>query len=286
MSAGSTFQFTLPRGERREDLAGGHLLAVFQFTLPRGERRVAALEDERRALVSIHAPAGGATSSATPGHRSVIVVSIHAPAGGATPLCCALGSVAGCFNSRSRGGSDPFPVEEGQGIFGAFQFTLPRGERPRRGLSGRQRRPRFNSRSRGGSDCRAIGGGVVGLGVSIHAPAGGATRVRGEPGTGISSFNSRSRGGSDAPDNGLKGGVGGFNSRSRGGSDPPGQVPSPSADVSIHAPAGGATRADGGGGQGAQAFQFTLPRGERPRGKPEHKTEGGQIGRASCRERA
>ena len=58
----TSFQFTLPRGERlsRETLSS-HTLK-FQFTLPRGERPF--INDPKRApeSVSIHAPARGATS--------------------------------------------------------------------------------------------------------------------------------------------------------------------------------------------------------------------------------
>jgi len=79
---------------------------------------------------------------------------------------------------------------------------------------------RFNPRSRGGSDCRKRVVHWV-VGVSIHAPEGGATA---DP------F-------STPPRNWR------FNPRSRGGSDlGTGQQHSACAEVSIHAPEGGATR--------------------------------------------
>ena len=150
MSAGGTFQFTLPRGER--------------LTTPKGGNEMLK--------VSIHAPAGGATL--VPRLRKLGVdVSIHAPAGGATCLPRASRITATGFNSRSRGGSDSRRAsarharscsfnsrsrggsDDGRGTAVTdtlrFQFTLPRGERPgaRSTGSGRQG---FNSRSRGGSD--------------------------------------------------------------------------------------------------------------------------------------
>ena len=121
--------------------------------------------------VSIHAPAWGATSSKTSSSISP-QVSIHAPAWGATA------------DHHQR-----CPVVP------RFQFTLPRGERhslrPRshlwQGFNSRSRvgsdRPRrrrrraqrcFNSRSRVGSD-RGRSETVADGGVSIHAPAWGAT---------------------------------------------------------------------------------------------------------------
>ena len=55
------FQFTLPRGERRVDRVREDCGVGFQFTLPRGERRAVAGVGAVEGLVSIHAPAWGAT---------------------------------------------------------------------------------------------------------------------------------------------------------------------------------------------------------------------------------
>ena len=172
------FQFTLPRGERLDetfalfvaDIVSIHAPAggatgwalvdtdgdMFQFTLPRGERPEKTLravislpcfnsrsrggsDDDlvlrafAPALVSIHAPAGGATPGRGDGLDVVRRVSIHAPAGGAT-------GHGSTWSARLR----------------SFQFTLPRGERLIRADSQR-----------------------LGLRVSIHAPAGGATSCSG-----------------------------------------------------------------------------------------------------------
>ena len=168
------------------------------------------------------------------------------------------------FNSRSRGGSDVTSAR----MFtrGAmFQFTLPRGERLV-AIRGKVVAIGFQfTLPRGERHARIIQASSVSW-VSIHAPAGGATRSGGHQCAGSRSFNSRSRGGSDvlAVLDAL--GTARFNSRSRGGSDPPTARPSkPSkrfnsrsrggsdvvalflltlSNVSIHAPAGGATRLD------------------------------------------
>ena len=99
------FQFTLPRGERRNRAELDLKRTQFQFTLPRGERQSCAQgnphqrrfqwtiqtwEPPRQIVcilsyykVSIHAPARGATAYDCP-KVSGGVVSIHAPARGAT----------------------------------------------------------------------------------------------------------------------------------------------------------------------------------------------------------
>ena len=76
------FQFTLPRGERRDGLRLQVDDAGFQFTLPRGERLVIIVA-KITVGVSIHAPAWGATFTCETGHAGTSV-SIHAPAWGAT----------------------------------------------------------------------------------------------------------------------------------------------------------------------------------------------------------
>ena len=144
-------------------------------------------------------------------------VSIHAPAWGATSF--------GHFCYR----------------FIMFQSTLPHGERPVCFIryyctTG------FNPRSRMGSDT-AAGFGVASVpGVSIHAPAWGATRTEGRRGGNIKSFNPRSRMGSDHGYLGTFAQHTGFNPRSRMGSD--GLSTSNVAYVDM--------------------FQSTLPHGERP----------------------
>ena len=99
------FQSTLPRRERRRFLHKPHLIRRFQSTLPRRERRYTARHTHSWVLISIHAPAKGATESweracaplrnFNPRSREgsdqreimnafVRIISIHAPAKGAT----------------------------------------------------------------------------------------------------------------------------------------------------------------------------------------------------------
>ena len=78
------FQFTHPQGVRQHRKRNKTLLSLFQFTHPQGVRLAQVVDHRRRDVVSIHAPARGATRD----HRAVcsaLRVSIHAPARGATP---------------------------------------------------------------------------------------------------------------------------------------------------------------------------------------------------------
>ena len=103
----TTFQSTLPRGERR----GVGWMTPFAASFnprSRGGSDLVHILEQRVRVVSIHAPAGGATWRETQRRRRCRV-SIHAPAGGAT-------YGTSCY---------------AQGIF-SFQSTLPRGERLRR----------------------------------------------------------------------------------------------------------------------------------------------------------
>ena len=147
----------------------------------------------RRSGVSIHAPAWGATAWVLL-WRILAHVSIHAPAWGATRSMS-------CLSATAR-----------------FQFTLPHGERLRKGPLHHLPRARFNSRSRMGSDALARGLDGI-MAVSIHAPAWGATGVGDDPRPIPPSFNSRSRMGSDLIPRDVRSGF----------------------KVSIHAPAWGAT---------------------------------------------
>ena len=322
----ATFQFTLPRGERRRHAHDGGVYDDVSIHAPARGATGASSPANRTMPVSIHAPARGATvdTSARDGVRRV--VSIHAPARGATALTRRVGRArevsihapargattdwqrsrysSSCFNSRSREGSDHIGVREIDAI-GMFQFTLPRGERPRdieleeyhvafqftlprgerllsdgavaydqrfnsRSREGSDTPGRvytalaisFNSRSREGSDDlldvvtedNAVSIHAPARGatfseashlprraVSIHAPARGATRQMQTSRMKSFGFNSRSREGSDRWRGGCLWCPRCFNSRSREGSDLTRATLILSADVSIHAPARGAT---------------------------------------------
>ena len=208
------FQFTLPRGERPARAWRACPIPCFN-SRSRGGSDLWSVQNCSFLRVSIHAPAGGATSAAVQDVKTTWFqftlprgerhdglanctisrcVSIHAPAGGATFLPSRPSSL-GMFQ---------FTLPRGERLWNQwfrdqnlqFQFTLPRGER----LDRRQGFPRakgFNSRSRGGSDKNF-------LWIKLSCTC--------------------------------------FNSRSRGGSD---------TERSIEA-------------RGIIEFQFTLPRGERP----------------------
>ena len=129
VSDSAKFQSTLPRGERLRGRIPNILFTdPFQSTLPRGERRSPREPDRGYSLISIHAPARGATDSAkntsydtsisihapargaTQGredHMDRLTISIHAPARGATAAANTALGVSGDFNPRSREGSDP-----------------------------------------------------------------------------------------------------------------------------------------------------------------------------------
>ena len=121
------FQSTFPRGERHTANHGCLFWEMFQSTLPRGERppsnygysedisfnpRSRVGSDACKpyhiivfVIVSIHAPAWGATAEIF----NLLMsgnVSIHAPAWGATLSAISVISMPESFNPRSRVGSD------------------------------------------------------------------------------------------------------------------------------------------------------------------------------------
>ena len=157
VSAGSCFN---PRAREGRDDALRTLVSLSAVSI-HAPARGATLQKYRADLdqqVSIHAPARGATCERR-GLRVCLNVSIHAPARGATS--CAVNLLA-----------------EHE-----FQSTRPRGARLRTRLSRRSRR-RFNPRAREGRDKDADAL-IRAFGVSIHAPARGATgylRIRRAPG--------------------------------------------------------------------------------------------------------
>ena len=233
-------------------------------------------------VVSIHAPAWGATSP----HWVMLIpkqVSIHAPAWGATPEATEAPAEPESFNPRSRVGSDTQCFWQ-RAFSIRFQSTLPRGERPQQlfydaidaiGFNPRSRVgsdyditgfdnyiSRFNPRSRVGSD--ELRGEFLRAhrGVSIHAPAWGATVQR------VAAKITR-RFQSTLP-RGERPGVFGLHTETlqfqstlpRGERlvDPP--LTAVTDNVSIHAPAWGATTRCSHDSH-TPVFQSTLPRGER-----------------------
>ena len=125
-----------------------------------------------RAQISIHAPARGATF---PSRSSISrqAISIHAPARGATLIQRPAHTRKSDFNPRSRTGSDVFSKFVNPCPY-PFQSTLPHGERPSfitEGLSVLI----FQSTLPHGERLRDFDFHVLFQGISIHAPARGAT---------------------------------------------------------------------------------------------------------------
>ena len=210
----------------------------FQSTRPRGARLFLPPEEQQRPAVSIHAPARGATLTVN-GAGVRIAVSIHAPARGATRAwrrsgrysagfnpraregrdirCCDVVLIQNCFNPRAREGRDrsccKSPLcrvgfnpraREGRDPFTTcstlsvvmFQSTRPRGARPAR-----------------------VWQPLISIGVSIHAPARGATRQKLLDKGREASFNPRAREGRDVVRWSDRSASARFNPRAREGRD-------------------------------------------------------------------
>ena len=168
------FQSTLPRGERLGYRDFSEIFLQFQSTLPRGERRACRSSSRQRTLVSIHAPARGATASSSSHQAASSSFQSTLPRGERPDAHVRLVVAVQRFNPRSREGSDTTPP--------VHPATTRRfNPRSREGSDCHSLRASdqvtcFNPRSREGSDCRF--GFYLGkaLRVSIHAPARGATR--------------------------------------------------------------------------------------------------------------
>ncbi len=215
--------------------------------------------------VSIHAPARGATISAmvscSPsnsfqstrprGARLLhgdpllpdVWVSIHAPARGATPVCARV-----CGNSS------------------AFQSTRPRGARPSRVAGINPMASSFNPRAREGRDRCVVGFGELASGVSIHAPARGATVDAKPAHTNDFVFQSTRPRGARRGDGGAPASDDWFQStRPRGARPHPRAKPLHRRSVSIHAPARGATTTPHFGTSRTRSFN---PRAREGRDRP------------------
>ena len=241
---------------------GCNCVPRFQSTLPHGERPLAA--PPRRVLCANFNPRSRTGSDS-------LAVPVAADASGFNPRSRTgsdnggswIGSFQLCFNPRSRTGSDQFPSICSSAII-PFQSTLPHGERrasapdfrspnpvsihaPARGATeaiafGLPPEPCFNPRSRTGSDAAAAATSRRHSAVSIHAPARGATPADCPSRTARRSFNPRSRTGSDPTAPAAVMPYSRFQSTLPHGERPQELVEIlQSVDVSIHAPARGAT---------------------------------------------
>ena len=189
------FQFTHPRGVRQPRKSGKPRGMIVSIHAPARGATAADHRMQYRLSVSIHAPARGATRGCWQGGRGGCV-SIHAPARGATTCALALDLLPPVsIHAPARGATAVVGFEDFEQA--EFQFTHPRGVRHRH-------HPRdapllivsIHAPARGATDqLDDILREVV---VSIHAPARGATLCATDGRRDVSGFNSRTREGCDS----------------------------------------------------------------------------------------
>ena len=121
------FQSTHPRGVRLVCRRGRRALPLVSIHAPAWGATILELLPFQLFIVSIHAPAWGATNGCPPVARGR-GVSIHAPAWGATVLILQRLPVLPGFNPRTRVGCDPIGGASWQAS-SQFQSTHPRGVR-------------------------------------------------------------------------------------------------------------------------------------------------------------
>ena len=162
--------------------------------------------------------AGGDVSAAIVDGRRQLV-SIHAPARGATRVGCdRVAASVISFNPRPRTGGD-LSVAACSVDAERFQSTPPRGGRRRLGSLDVVAVRCFNPRPRAGGDQPAVQPRCAMRRVSIHAPARGATAIRRVAMSAIASFNPRPRAGGDVSTLAPCIGRCSFNPRPRAGGD-------------------------------------------------------------------
>ena len=232
-----TFQSTLPRRERPGAVATPGVWRAYFNPRSREGSDLPRILLPGLTVISIHAPAKGATSC--PVSRSKVPWHFNPRSREGSDLGYDIDAVLQTdFNPRSREGSD-FTLKKSASIPIKFQSTLPRRERHLKLSSDRMagqfqstlpRRERHTIRQ--------------------------ATAIR-------RYFNPRSREGSDALTRRQPRSSQDFNPRSREGSDISQAQLLQDWRISIHAPAKGATRKYY-AKRYCAAFQSTLPRRERP----------------------
>jgi len=189
-------------------------------------------------VVSIHAPAWGATLYVIPGFPSRESFNPRARVG-RDPSTCSSRSARASFNPRARVGRDLIRPDLSGCIFVSIHAPAWGATHP------------------------TLYHHVLTL-VSIHAPAWGATGEKRVGNYLVDSFNPRARVGRDtiAVTVGA-GGAGGFNPRARVGRDACADELDALGVVSIHAPAWGATQIQPLEAEITNLFQSTRPRGAR-----------------------
>ena len=253
------FQSTLPQGERPRSLLLPPSRSLFQSTLPQGERHLCVMSIEAKSKFQSTLPQGerpilnafklfprhfnprsrkGSDICSLHNNRGYLI-SIHAPARGATLTTLQILTHINHFNPRSRKGSDGKSISEGT----VQQDFNPRS-RKGSDINGAYfigHSQDFNPRSRKGSDAHKGNKKERLKGISIHAPARGATQQPGKKSYGHVYFNPRSRKGSDFnPDAKLFFPTISIHAPARGATSNCFSQFS-SISISIHAPARGAT---------------------------------------------
>ena len=168
-----TFQFTRPHGARPFWMRSPSVSRVFQFTRPHGARQDVG-RCMKRALMFQFTRPHGARLLAARTRVPQVVVSIHAPAWGATPIGSTTTSTAAGFNSRARMGRDDRLQRRVVGTQG-FQFTRPHGARPADDIFIELLDVSIHAPAWGATRRENHGGARAQ--VSIHAPAWGATML-------------------------------------------------------------------------------------------------------------
>ena len=221
-----------------KDVGRNHETGRFQSTHPHGVR-LSDLAGAYAVQVSIHAPARGATIT-LPDELVIEAVSIHAPARGATKAARIRTRLRRSFNPRTRTGCD-MSNRKCQKSRQLFQSTHPHGVR------------------------RRIAGFLHILqGVSIHAPARGATRVNALRVFNFEvSIHAPARGATGNFYEGIDNIFVSIHAPARGATQRLIDAYSKKI-VSIHAPARGATREGIHGMVAENQFQSTHPHGVRP----------------------
>ena len=150
MGVGTTFQSTLPRGERRVSILQSLYSHKFQSTLPRGERLEYNIKNPLVITISIHAPTRGATVVTGNKQQTTNNISIHAPTRGATTQTGCLNKIIAFQSTLPRGERQDRVTSLLHGP--TFQSTLPRGERQDQEVYEQKYNANFNPRSHEGSD--------------------------------------------------------------------------------------------------------------------------------------
>ena len=174
-TGGRTYFNSRPCGRGDESLEARYGITIeFQFTPLREGRPKTSGQTAYDLIISIHAPAGGATGIGGRLH-CLDVISIHAPAGGATTACLS-SSMGGSvnFNSRPCGRGDAYRLNIIKTVYISIHAPAGGATHQRKGGDDQCRLFQFTPLREGRRNFFVRRLRVVSI--SIHAPAGGATQ--------------------------------------------------------------------------------------------------------------